>query len=273
MPAKTIRTSDGVSLTYTDEGTGQPVLLVHGMLCHGGHWKFQRTALLEAGYRVISPDLRFHSKSESPEHGQRISRIGQDLAELIAAEGLHDVAVVSHSMGFSATLAYVSLHGAESLRCIVGIDQSPRIVNDESWQWGVRHITWSHLEGQIGGRTAWSEPDREPPAPLHVAQMLEEVGGIDDFFSSPFSLRIDHFTQDWRDVVPMITVPLWIVTSEHSPSFPIEGMQWTADTAPHGLLTVYTRSGHCPHWNEYQAFNTDLLQFLSLHGRHESTTS
>ena len=260
---KSMTTSDGARLAYTDQGEGQPVVLVHGMLCHGGHWKFQHQVLLDAGYRVITPDLRFHGSSDRPARGQRISRLGEDLGELIVTEDLHDVLIVGHSMGFSVTLAYLSLFGTTSVAAIVGIDQSPRIINDETWQWGVRHITWPQLESQILGQVGWSDPEREPTAPPHVLQMLQEVGGIDDFFQSPLTLRFDHFTADWRDVVPTIDVPLWVVTGEHSPSFPLEGMRWVADTAPKSELTVYPNSGHCPHWNEYAAFNADLLHFLS----------
>jgi non-heme chloroperoxidase len=259
---KTFTTSDGAHLAYTDEGEGQAIVLVHGMLCHRGHWKLQRDALLGAGYRLIALDLRFHGESDRAVGGHRISRLGQDLGELIAEENLNEVVLVGHSMGVSVTLAYLSLHGTRSVAAIVAIDQAPRIINDETWQWGVRHVTWSTLEGQITGQISWSEFDREPPAPPHVQQLLHDVGGVEDFYASPLGLRFDHFTADWRDVVPAINVSLWVATGQHSPSFPLEGMRWIAETAPRGRLTVYPDSGHCPHWNEPDAFNHDLLRFL-----------
>jgi hypothetical protein len=59
---------------------------------------------------------------------------------------------------------------------------------------GVRHVTWSTLEGQITGQIPWSEFYREPPAPPHVQQLLHDVGGVEDFYASPLGLRFDHFT-------------------------------------------------------------------------------
>jgi pimeloyl-ACP methyl ester carboxylesterase len=44
-------------------------------------------------------------------------------------------------------------------------------------------------------------------------------------------------------------------------------MEWFASTAPDGRLTVYEDSGHCPHWNEYSAFNRDLIEFLRADDR------
>jgi pimeloyl-ACP methyl ester carboxylesterase len=157
----------------------------------------------------------------------------------------------------------MSLQGTASIAKLVAIDQAPRIVNDDSWAWGVRHVAWGSLEAQIHGELPWSEFEREPEAPAHVQQMLAEVGGIGDFFASPITLRVDHFVSDWRDVLPRVDVPTWVVTSAHSPSFPLEGMQWVTETIPDARLTVYPNSGHCPHWNEYQDFNTDLIAFLT----------
>ena len=263
VPQKFLTTSDGVRIAYSDEGDGQPVVLVHGLLCHGGHWKFQKSALVDAGYRVVAIDLRFHGTSESPSHGHSIARLGQDVGEVIAHEKLHDLVLVGHSMGVSVALAYLSLHGSSSTSRFVAIDQSPRIMNDATWPWGVRHVTWPTMEAQITGRMAWSEFEREPAAPAHVRQMLDEVGGIGDFLSSPLMLRVDHFVSDWRDIVSRVDVPAWVVTGAHSPSFPLDGMQWIADTMPHARLTIYPHSGHCPHWNEYEDFNRDLFAFLA----------
>lgn len=262
-PQKTLLVSDGVKIAFTDCGAGPAVVLLHGMLCHSGHWIFQRNALLDAGYRVVAIDLRFHGGSANPDHGQSIARLGQDVAEVMASENLSNAVLIGHSMGVSVGLAYMALHGTGSLSKFVTIDQSPRIVNDATWPWGVRHVTWDKLEAQIAGRVPWSEFDREPTQPLHVREMLAEVGDIGDFESSPLALRFDHFVSDWRDVLRHIDIPTWVATGEHSPSFPLEGMQWVADTIPDASLTVFAMSGHCPHWNEHERFNRELINFLS----------
>ena len=35
---RSLTNTDGVELKCSDEGNGQPVLLLHGLLCHSGHW-------------------------------------------------------------------------------------------------------------------------------------------------------------------------------------------------------------------------------------------
>ncbi|WKN57548.1 alpha/beta hydrolase [Rhodococcus opacus] len=78
-------------------------------------------------------------------------------------------------------------------------------------------------------------------------------------------LLIDHFVADWRDALPRIPVPTWIVTGRHSPYYELDGMRWFADTVPHGSLAVFEHSGHEPHLNEYKTFNAQLLDFIGQH--------
>ena len=76
------------------------------------------------------------------------------------------------------------------------------------------------------------------------------------------ALKLDHFVSDWRDVVARISVPTWVATGAHSPSYPHESMTWFAETAPQASLTTFADSGHCPHWNEHELFNRQLLDFI-----------
>jgi non-heme chloroperoxidase len=264
MTAKSMTTSDGAVLRYLDEGAGPIVVLLHGLGCNRAHWELQRQPLVDAGFRVIIPDLRLHGESDRPAFGHRVSRLGKDLAELIHAEELFDVALVGHSMGVSVGLAYVSLEGTARLSSFVAIDQSPRIVNDDSWQWGVRQVSWATMEDQLAGRMPWGDPAREPAMPEDVASMVEAAGAFQNFSEEPLRrLTLDHFVSDWRDAIGLLEVATWVVTGAFSPSFPVEGMHWFAETAPRGSLTVYSRSGHCPHWNQHREFNDDLIRFLA----------
>ncbi|GGD85749.1 alpha/beta hydrolase [Maribacter cobaltidurans] len=63
------RSFDGVKITYTDEGFGEPVLLLHGFLNSGKSWDNTelKKDLLNKGYRVIIPDLRGCGQSDKPQ--------------------------------------------------------------------------------------------------------------------------------------------------------------------------------------------------------------
>ena len=47
-----------LELYYEDQGSGQPVVLIHGYPLSGASWEKQVPTLLKAGYRVVTYDRR-----------------------------------------------------------------------------------------------------------------------------------------------------------------------------------------------------------------------
>ncbi|WBO20707.1 alpha/beta fold hydrolase [Sphingomonas abietis] len=107
----TFTTSDGVSLFYTDWGTGRPVVLLHGWPLSSAFWEYQSSALVAAGYRVIAPDKRGFGRSDQPWDGYDYDRLADDIAELVDHLDLHDATLVGFSMGGGEVARYLSRHG------------------------------------------------------------------------------------------------------------------------------------------------------------------
>src|SRR5437588_5646167 len=59
--------ANGLSFAVVDQGQGQPVLLLHGFPDSADLWRNQVPALVDAGYRVVAPDLRGFGESDRPE--------------------------------------------------------------------------------------------------------------------------------------------------------------------------------------------------------------
>ena len=96
--------SDGVDLAYREMGAGRSVVLVHGLFSDGvTNWiKFGAAQrLVEAGLRVVMPDLRAHGLSDKPHDPALYSDgiLGRDLAELIAHLSLADYDLGGFSLG------------------------------------------------------------------------------------------------------------------------------------------------------------------------------
>lgn len=82
---------------YTDNGSGQPVLLIHGWACDGSDWSWLSTALV-GEYRVVVPDLRGHGRSATGE-GYRPEDFAADILDLMLGLDLTNVVLVGHSLG------------------------------------------------------------------------------------------------------------------------------------------------------------------------------
>ena len=83
------------------------VVLTHGYCLSLRCWVYQRRALKEAGYRVVSWDQRGHGQSaRGEENSYTIDRLGQDLQAVLAeAAPEGDLLLVGHSMGGMTMLA------------------------------------------------------------------------------------------------------------------------------------------------------------------------
>ena len=114
----------GGSLAYRDEGTGQPVVLIHGITEDHRAWDEFAPALAR-GLRVIRVDLPGHGAS-SPLAEYSAPALVTPLAELVRALKLPAPHVVGHSLGgLLATL----IGALVPVRSILNVDQSLRLAS------------------------------------------------------------------------------------------------------------------------------------------------
>ena len=111
---------DHVRMFYTDEGSGSPIVLVHGWTCDGGDWSWQIPAF-RARHRVITVDLRGHGRSEVSEAGYTPRQFAADVASLLNELGTGPVVAMGHSLGGQIVAAMAAEH-PELVRAIVPVD-------------------------------------------------------------------------------------------------------------------------------------------------------
>lgn len=90
-----------------DEGSGTPVVLLHGFPDTGDLWRNQVPELVKHGFRAIVPDLRGRGRSSKPLGIQdyRLSTIVRDVTGILDALGIGRAHVVGHDWG--AALAWL----------------------------------------------------------------------------------------------------------------------------------------------------------------------
>lgn len=115
MPYVTVATQNDepVDLYYEVQGSGKPVILIHGWPLSGRSWEAQLPALVEAGYQVITYDRRGFGKSSQPWEGYDYDTLAQDLKLLMEALDLKDTAIVGFSMGGGEVARYLGKYGSD----------------------------------------------------------------------------------------------------------------------------------------------------------------
>src|SRR5207253_1730776 len=84
-----------------DEGSGTPVVLLHGFPDTDDLWRNQVPALVKSGFRTIVPDMRGRGRSSKPPavSDYRLSTIVRDVTGILDALGIERAHIVGHDWG------------------------------------------------------------------------------------------------------------------------------------------------------------------------------
>jgi len=271
-PVTTFTSSDGATLAFTDSGPvaapGRTVVLVAGYAMPATAWALQSDALLAAGHRVVAFDRRSHGASQDVAWGQRLSRHGADLHELLVHLDLHDAVLVGQSMGASTVWAMIDAFGTDRVAGVLTIDQTPKMINDADWSHGFYGMTAEN------GGTFFDEgiPDtgrgaRVDQARPGVQRLVERIGGMPAVrtANAPETRRLlrDHGQQDWRDVVERLDVPFVMVAGRDSQLWPCTHAEAAVGANPLGRAVVLDDAGHATNLDRPDEFDAVLLEFVA----------
>lgn len=115
---------DGVEIAWRTLGEGPPALMLHGFLADAMlNWVEPgiATAVVEAGFQVIAPDLRGHGRSQAPEspYGYPLDVLARDQEALLEHLGITDYVLAGYSLG-ARTAVRMMVRGARPRRAALG---------------------------------------------------------------------------------------------------------------------------------------------------------
>ncbi|MEJ1154566.1 alpha/beta hydrolase [Microbacterium marmarense] len=263
-----------VDIFYTDQGEGQPVVLIHGFPLNGESWGKQQAALLDAGYRVIAYDRRGFGASTKTAAGSDYDTFAADLHALIEDLDLDDAVLVGFSMGTGEVARYLSRYGSSRVAKAAFLGSlEPLLLKTEDNPGG------AGPQELFDGFAAAVREDRY----AFVSGFFNDFYNLDDNLGSRISqAAVDASVQvanqagnaaiaaapltwptDFRDDIPSINVPSLILHGTADNILPIDATarrfkqllpQATyveLEGAPHGLL-----------WTHSAEVNEHLLAFL-----------
>lgn len=120
----------GIEMAYDVEGSGPPVVLLHGYPFNRSMWSEQVEAL-QASHRVITPDLRGLGETEATaETAATMNEMAEDLAALLDELKINRVTLGGLSMGGYVALAFVRRFPLR-VRALVLADTRPQPDTEE----------------------------------------------------------------------------------------------------------------------------------------------
>lgn len=140
-----------VTYAVADHGAGErTILLLHGMPDTSSMWRAQVPALVDAGYRVIAPDMLGYGRTSKPQDAQRYqgAKIIEDLLGLIDALGVSTVDVVGHDWGAFASWELVLNHPERFNRHVTLSVGHPEVLFGEINVQSAKANWYMYLNGQ-----------------------------------------------------------------------------------------------------------------------------
>jgi pimeloyl-ACP methyl ester carboxylesterase len=114
---------DGWRYAYTDEGSGPPIVMLHGLQMDRSMWDAHVEALRER-YRVVTIDAPGHGESAPVDVGIDFYRWGDMVLGVADQLGIHSAVWIGQSMGGFTILRMASRY-PERMKGMVLIDTSP----------------------------------------------------------------------------------------------------------------------------------------------------
>ena len=258
-------TVNGVTIAYTDEGDGLPLLLVHGFPLSRGAWSRQVEAF-RTSHRVIAPDLRGLGESEVTPGPVPMSRFAEDLHALMQQLDTGPVILAGHSMGGYVALAFAKAY-PQALRGLV-------LVGTKSGA--------DTTEG-AAGRRATAEKVRAEGAAVVVDAMAPKMlsaGNADAAMAAAVRGLMANSKpegvigallgmaerSDAGAWVGAIQVPTLVITGADDTIIPPSESEALAKAIPGAQLKLIPKAGHLVAFEQPEAFNAALGEWMKASG-------
>jgi pimeloyl-ACP methyl ester carboxylesterase len=191
--------STPIELYYEDQGTGQPVVLIHGYPLNGHSWELQTRELLDAGYRVITYDRRGFGRSSKVGEGYDYDTFAADLNTLLTELDLNDVILVGFSMGTGELARYVKNYGHERVAKLAFLASlEPFLLQRDDNPEGVpREVFDGIIAAARGDRYAW------------FTQFYKDFYNLDENLGSRISQEV--VTANWNTATTSAPVAAYAV--------------------------------------------------------------
>lgn len=217
---------NGTKLAYIEQGSGEPVVFIHGAVSDLRTW-LEQFEEFSKHYRVISYSLRYHQPNESAKDDSVYSRAlhTSDLVEFLKALNLEKAHLIGHSYGAAIALL-AALQSPELVGSLVLGEPSPfpHLLSDEA-----KPLLSEQKAGFDEALRLAQNGDKKSA----VRQFLRVVVGIDVLELLPEERRAvvlenaetllpmlqTYYESPFIDCVQLkkVNVPVLIITGELSP--------------------------------------------------------
>jgi pimeloyl-ACP methyl ester carboxylesterase len=239
-----------IDLSYIESGTGEPLVLIHGLGANADSWRLQVEAL-SVNYRVIAMDLRGHGQSGfRTEEPLTMRAFADDIVDLIKNLGVEQAHFCGISMGGTIGLEIFVRYGLQ-VQSLILADTTAFFPPPQAQQELLNHFDSMSMEewGRVMTRRMLR---RGAPA-----DQMQEIGRmLAGNRRGPYRQGlIASFAGDYRWMLPQIDLPTLILVGEEDQATPFGYAQYLHKNIKDSVLQVISQAGHLANLENPGEFN------------------
>jgi pimeloyl-ACP methyl ester carboxylesterase len=261
---------DGMNVHYRDQGSGPPLVLLHGTGSSLFTWDAWAAAL-SPSRRVVRLDLpAFGLTGPRPDGDYRLDTYVEFLDHFAAQLGLGKFALAGNSLGGAIAWRFAAAHPSEVTSLILvdpgGYPRKTRRLL--VFRLGAAPIVGrvlAHLDPRLlverTSRQVYGDPSRVNPDAIERSYELVLRDGNREAFGEETSVPFEDRTA----VLKTLTVPTLIMWGDKDALIPVSDAQRFAADIPGARLQIYEGLGHVPMEEDGPRTAADARDFLEGH--------
>lgn len=244
------------------------IVLVHGWPLSHKMFEYQLPDLIQAGYRVISIDLRGFGASDVTSNGYDYNQFATDLYYAIYALNLKNFDLLGFSMGGAIVTRYMQLYRGYGVRklclCDAAVPSYCKSMNNPYGQTieatnqliELGYKDRPALNEYFGGIFFYKQPSK--PFKDWMQNLNNSASGLGEM-NSLIALRDESTFEHLK----YIDVPTGIFHGKEDKICPFPMAEIMHKQIQNSILFPFERSGHGTFYDDKENFNRNLIAFLN----------
>ena len=255
---------NGITLAYSDQGTGLPIVFLHAFPLNRTMWAPQENAL-SSQFRIITIDLRGHGESDAPLWRYTLEQSADDVRVLLDHLSIRRAVFVGLSMGGYILFAFYRKY-ADRVNGLVLADTRAQADTPEGKHGRFLMAQTAYKEGPSAIADLMI-PKLLSPMSIqtkldlvqHVRVMIKgnQISGIAGDLMA-MADRPDSVT-----LLSQITCPTQIIVGDLDQATPPSDAELLANRISNARLAIIPQAAHLANLEQPEAFNRIVASFAS----------
>lgn len=261
-----IEAKDGSIISYSDQGSGQPILFLHGWMMSKRVWHFQLP--LSSTHRIITIDLRGHGDSSASDFSYDACL--SDIEDLLDHLDIGNIVIAGWSMGSQLAIrSYAFRQLKQRISGLLLVDGTPRFCNGDDYGCGLEadeargmairiKRDYQVTSGQFFKSMFAAD---EIPARKLIDIAAKTSGSLPPVRIALAALK-ELAETDLRNLLPDLNLPVFLIHGAKDSICPCGASEYMANRLPMATLRIFPASGHAPFLSDAEIFNAELAGFI-----------